>query len=110
MSQTAVAHIGDLTVVTLSSTVNTASAPSIRRIFSSLLNDGYRRLIIDLSKVEVIDSSGLGVLIELLKKIRVGEGELRVAGIPTHLETVFELTHLDQVFSIYSNADDAIAA
>ena len=110
MSQTAVAQIGELTVVTLGDTVNVASAASVRHIFSALLNDGHRRLIIDLSKVETIDSSGLGVLIELLKKIRVGEGELRVAGIPSHLQVVFELTHLDQVFRIYSNTDEAIAA
>ena len=105
-----VTQIGNLTVVTLCESLNVASAPDARRLFSTLLKEGYRRLIVDLSQVNTIDSAGLGVLIELLKKIRVGEGELRVAGIPAHLQIVFELTHLDQVFRIYSNADDAIAA
>ena len=110
MQPPTVTQIDGLTVVTLSKAFNAVSAPLVRRLFSALLHDGHRRIVLDLSNVDAIDSSGLGVLIELLKKIRVGEGELRLAGIPAHLQVIFELTHLDQVFRIYANADDAVAA
>src|SRR5438445_4628351 len=58
------------------------------------LEEGSRKFVIDFSKTGYIDSSGLGVLVSLSKKIREQGGELRLAGLNADLQTLFELTKL----------------
>ena len=64
------------------------------------LEEGSRKFIIDFSKTGYIDSSGLGVLVSLSKKIREQGGELRLANLNDDLKTLFELTKLDTLFQI----------
>ena len=74
------------------------------------LEEGSRKFVIDFSKTGYIDSSGLGVLVSLSKKIREQGGELRLAGLNADLQTLFELTKLDTLFSITRTAEEALAA
>jgi anti-sigma B factor antagonist len=74
------------------------------------LEEGSRKFIIDFSKTGYIDSSGLGVLVSLSKKIREQGGELRLAGLNADLQTLFELTKLDTLFAITRTAEEALAA
>src|SRR5207247_543262 len=64
------------------------------------LEAGARKFVIDFTKTGYIDSSGLGVLVSLSKKIREQGGDLRLAGLNEDLQTLFELTKLDTLFSI----------
>ena len=74
------------------------------------LEGGATRFVIDFTKTGYIDSSGLGVLVSLSKKIREQGGELRLAGLNEDLQTLFELTKLDTLFAITRTADEALAA
>ncbi len=74
------------------------------------LESGDRRFLIDFSDTGYIDSSGLGVLVSLSKKIREVNGELRLAGLNEDLLTLFELTKLDALFAISESPDEALAA
>ena len=74
------------------------------------LDGGARKFVIDFSKTGYIDSSGLGVLVSLSKKIREQGGELRLAGLNADLQTLFELTKLDTLFSIAQTPAEALAA
>src|ERR671930_217316 len=74
------------------------------------LEAGSRKFIIDFSKTGYIDSSGLGVLVSLSKKIREQGGELRLAGLNVDLQTLFELTKLDTLFTIAKTPEQALAA
>ncbi len=74
------------------------------------LERGERKYIIDFSRTGYIDSSGLGVLVSLQKKIRDVDGELRLSGLNEDLHTLFELTKLDTLFTIVDSAEDALAA
>ncbi|MEL7367350.1 MAG: STAS domain-containing protein [Myxococcota bacterium] len=91
--------------ITLVGPFDAAATKEARDIFSSLLDDGKRDFIIDLDGVEFIDSSGLGVLVGFLKKVRIGEGNLRLHGVRKPIMKIFELTHLDRVFE-YTNPGD----
>lgn len=71
---------------------------------------GERKFLIDFSSTGYIDSSGLGVLVSLSKKIREAGGELRLAGLNEDLRTLFELTKLDTLFAITESLDEALAA
>ena len=62
------------------------------------LERGDREFIVDFSKTDYIDSSGLGVLVTLSKKIREQGGQLSLVGLSEDLRTLFELTKLDTLF------------
>jgi len=64
------------------------------------LEKGGKKFLIDFAKTGYIDSSGLGVLVSLSKKIREQGGELRLANLNDDLKTLFELTKLDTLFQI----------
>jgi anti-sigma B factor antagonist len=74
------------------------------------LESGTRRFVIDFTKTGYIDSSGLGVLVSLSKKVREQGGELRLAGLNEDLQTLFELTKLDTLFAITKTPAEALAA
>jgi anti-sigma B factor antagonist len=73
------------------------------------LEAGDRRFLIDFTRTGYIDSSGLGVLVSLSKKIRDEGGDLRLAGLNEDLRTLFELTKLDTLFAISNTASEALA-
>ena len=70
---------------------------------------GARKVLVDFSNTGYIDSSGLGVLVSLSKKLREEGGELRLAGLNEDLRTLFELTKLDTLFAIADSPDQALA-
>lgn len=74
------------------------------------LEGGERKFLVDFSDTGYIDSSGLGVLVSLSKKIRDEGGDLRLAGLNEDLRTLFELTKLDTLFAISGSPADALAA
>jgi anti-sigma B factor antagonist len=71
---------------------------------------GEHRVLIDFTETGYIDSSGLGALVSLSKKLRDTGGELRLAGLNEDLRTLFELTKLDSLVNIADTAEQALAA
>src|SRR5216110_3629816 len=74
------------------------------------LDGGGKKFVIDFTKPGYIDSSGLGVLVSLSKKIREQGGDLRLAGLNADLQTLLELTKLDTLFSITRTPEEALTA
>lgn len=74
------------------------------------MGEGETKFVIDFAATGYIDSSGLGVLVSLSKKIREASGDLRLAGLNDDLRTLFELTKLDTLFTICDSVDEAVAA
>ena len=74
------------------------------------VDGGSRKFVVDFTRTGYIDSSGLGVLVSLSKKIREQGGELRLAGLNEDLQTLFELTKLDTLFSITKTPEEALGA
>lgn len=73
------------------------------------LDRGERKFVIDCTQTGYIDSSGLGALVSLSKKVREQGGELRIAGLNEDLRALFALTKLDTLFHISPTADEALA-
>lgn len=72
------------------------------------LDGGERKFVVDFSRTGYIDSSGLGVLVSLSKKIREQGGELRLSSLNEDLRTLFELTKLDTLFRIADSREAAL--
>ena len=75
----------------------------------SLLEKGERRFLIDFAQTGYIDSSGLGALVALARKVREEGGDLRLSGLNEDLRSLFELTKLDTLFAISETPDQALA-
>ena len=80
----------------------------LKDLVQSALERGERRLLIDFSRTGYIDSSGLGALVSISKRIREAGGELRLSGLNEDLRSLFELTTLDTLFSIADTPQQAL--
>lgn len=75
----------------------------------SLLADGIKKIVIDLSKVKWLNSSGLGILISCLTSVTNAKGQLKIAGATEKVNSLLMITKLITVFSAYESVDRAIA-
>ena len=97
-------------VVDIGGEIDVYTSPKLRERLVGLVGEGARRLVVDLEDVEFIDSTGLGVLVGVLKRIRARDGVMSLVCSQDGLLRVFRITGLENVFSIYSSVDDATAA
>ncbi len=88
-------------VVAISGRLNGASAPELKRRIKQIVEAGRSRLILDMSGVVFIDSSGLSALISGLKYAREAKGFFRLAGLRDQPASVIKLMMLDRVFDAY---------
>lgn len=101
---------GGVVVVTVDGQLIVGNRQELKQQVVDALDGGARKFVVDFSRTGYIDSSGLGVLVSLSKKIREHGGDLRLAGLNEDLQTLFELTKLDTLFAITRTAQEALAA
>jgi len=103
-------HAGGVQVIEVDGQLIVGNRQELKQLVLDSLEAGDRKFLIDFTKTGYIDSSGLGVLVSLSKKIRDEGGDLRLAGLNEDLKTLFELTKLDTLFAITDSAEQALAA
>ncbi len=99
-----------VTVVEIEGRFDSATAPDIKAGLQELIDDGRILLIVNLERLEFIDSAGLGVLVSCLRRTAADGGDLRVAEVPAFCRSVFELTRLTRVFDVTESEDQALEA
>ena len=87
--------------------LNMVAAPALKSLIEETVAEGRPRVVIDLTEVAFIDSSGLGALIGGLKATRRAGGDLRIAHVPEQVMTVLRLTNLDRVLGAHPSVADA---
>lgn len=102
-------HAGIVTVVEVDGELTVGNRGELKERVLARLADGDGSFVIDFERTGYIDSSGLGVLVSLSKRIRENGGKLRIAGLNQDLRTLFELTKLDSLFQISENRAAALA-
>jgi anti-sigma B factor antagonist len=100
----------DETVMTLGGEIDVYTAPLVRERLDAAVRDGRVHLVVDLSQVRFLDSTGLGVLVGRLKLTRSRDGSLRLVATEEKVLKVFAITGLDKVFEIYPTLDEALTA
>ena len=103
-------HPGGVVVVEVDGQLIVGNRQELKQRVLDALEGGARKFLIDFTRTGYIDSSGLGVLVSLSKKIREEGGDLRLAGLNEDLKTLFELTKLDTLFAITDSATEALGA
>ena len=91
---------GDVCVVSVEGQLIVGNRQELKQRVLEELDRGERRFLIDFGETGYIDSSGLGVLVSLSKRIRELNGDLRLANLNDDLKSLFELTKLDTLFQI----------
>ncbi len=74
----------------------------------NLIADGRVRLVVDMAQVRFIDSFGLGALVSALRVVRGAGGDLKLACVPSTVESVLRLTRLSSVFELHATLEDAL--
>lgn len=97
------------TVLSVKGEVDVYSAPRLREKLVELVSDGHRQIVADLEGVDFLDSTGLGVLVGAMKRLRVANGTFGLVCSKEPLLKIFRITALDQVFPIYPTIEAATA-
>ena len=103
-----VAKSGDVLVIDVEGQLIVGNRQELKQKVLEELEGGERKFVVDFTETGYIDSSGLGVLVSLSKKIREQGGELRLSSLNEDLRTLFELTKLDTLFKIADSLDEAL--
>ena len=99
---------GERIVVHVTGEIDVYTAPILREELATLIDAHHTDLVVDLSDVSFMDSTGLGVLVGALKKIKTVGGDLRLVIDQEKVLKVFRITALTQVFPIYATVDEAL--
>ena len=94
---------GDKTVVSVGGEIDVYTAPKLREQIVTLVEEGHYHLVIDMEDVEFLDSTGLGVLVGGLKRVRAHDGSLRLVCTQERILKIFRITGLTKVFPIHDN-------
>lgn len=100
----------DHMVLSVGGEIDVYTAPQLRQRLIELVEAGSKHIIVDMEQVEFLDSTGLGVLVGGLKRVRALDGSLRLVCSQERILKIFRITGLEKVFGIYRTVDDAIAA
>ncbi len=97
-------------VIELGGEIDLYTAPEFKERMVELIEDGKKRIVVDLSAATFIDSTTLGVLVGGVKRLRPTGGSLALVCTDQNITKIFEITGLDRVFPIHASRDEALAA
>ncbi|MDN3358632.1 STAS domain-containing protein [Actinomadura sp. DC4] len=100
----------DIVIMTLRGSLDVATAPKLRDPIVHLIDEGYRRLVLQMGQVDFIDSIGLGVLVGVVRRLRPLQGALAAAAPSIQTRKVIEITQLSRVLPLYADTETALAA
>ncbi len=97
-------------VIDVQGEIDIYTAPRLRELLIDLVSRGSYQLVINLDTVGFLDSTGLGVLVGGLKRVRAHDGSLDLVCTQQPILKILKITGLTEVFGIYQTVDQAIAA
>lgn len=99
---------GGWTVLSVNGELDVATAPRLRQEAVKLVNGGTTQVAIDLSGCSFLDSTGLGVIIGILKRVKGHDGELVIVGAAAHVQKVFEITRVSDIVALHDSLDEVV--
>ncbi len=103
-------RIGSVTVVVVDGQLTINNRGEFKERVMARIANGDTNFVVDFAQADYIDSSGLGVLISISKRIGEANGSLALSALNEDLQTLFRLTKLDSLFSIAESREAALAA
>jgi anti-sigma B factor antagonist len=101
---------GNVTIVTLPpDQLDAGNVAEFKRDVAPLIGNSAR-VVIDLSRLRFVDSSGLGAMLSCLRQLNASGGELKLCGMARPVRALFELVRMHRVFDIHATRDEAVRA
>ena len=100
----------DRHVVAVTGEIDLFTAPELKSTLADALEAGHTRIVVDLTETTFLDSTALGVLIGAVKRLRSRDGVLTIVNTDANIAKTFEITGLDQIFTIRPTRDEAVEA
>lgn len=100
---------GGMNVFELTGSMDIATSPTVRAALTEASERGDHKLIVDLIKVDFLDSTGLGALIGAQRRAREFDGDVRLVAKEGQIVRLLRITGLMKIFSVYPTLDDAIS-
>jgi anti-sigma B factor antagonist len=91
---------GDDVHLTIAGQLDSITAPDVRKNFDEIAAKKPKRVVLDLSSLRIIDSSGVGAIVSLFKRVRAEGGAFEVAGVQGQPLSIFKVLRLDKVFGV----------
>jgi anti-sigma B factor antagonist len=91
---------GDVAVLHIRGELDALSCTDIRPVLDAIVEDGKRNVVVNLSELQLIDSSGVGAIVSLYKRVRANGGEVRFVGVTAQPLAIFKLLRLDHAFEL----------
>ncbi len=101
---------GDAYVVDLTGEIDVYTSPKVKDAITELIDQEHYNLVINLEKVRYIDSTGLGVLIGGLKRVREHGGSVSLVCTNPQIKKIFDITGLVKIFGIFDDEQSAMKA
>jgi anti-sigma B factor antagonist len=98
-----------VTVCYVEGEIDINSSPDVKKAFDKLVSNKTPKIVINLSKVSYVDSSGLATLVEILKNMRSYGGRMRLSNMSTKIKSLFEITKLEKLFEIMPSEEEALS-
>src|SRR3954452_9247510 len=102
-------EVDGTTIVAVGGEIDVYTAPKLRDKITELVAAGSYHIVVDMEEGEFLDSTGLGVLVGGLKKVRANDGTLELVCNQDRLLKIFRITGLAKVFVIHDSAEAALA-
>ena len=95
-------------IVDIEGEVDVYTSMELKKDLNNLIDAGEKRLIVNLEKVVYMDSSGLGILVAVLKRIRSEKGNMKLIKLTPGIKKIFELTRLTKFFEIFDTEENGM--
>ncbi|HKK20117.1 MAG TPA: STAS domain-containing protein [candidate division Zixibacteria bacterium] len=99
---------GGISVLQLKGRLDLASGAGVKEQVKQLLGQEKSLIHLNLSQVDFINSSGLGVLVSIMKEVRMRKGRLTLSELVSYVQEIFEITQLSHIFEIYTSQQEAL--
>ena len=105
-----VTQTGGVTLVVPQGDLDMGTADHVKRMLTELIAKGQSKLVMDLTGVSYVDSSGLGALVAAMKQARAVGGNLKLCGLQDDVRSIFEMARLIKVMAVHSDRQEAVSS
>lgn len=100
---------GNVLVLSLKGNLDAITVPELKPEIDNIVSERKTAVVVDMSGLTLIDSSGVGAIVSLFKRVRALSGDVKVAGVTAQPKEIFRLLRLDRAFDIHPTIEEAVA-
>jgi anti-sigma B factor antagonist len=96
-----------VTVLSLKGSLNALTAPEIKPVIDALVSEKRLQVAVDLAGLDLIDSSGVGAIVSLFKRLRMIGGDVKIAALRGQPKEIFRILRLEKAFDLVATVEEA---